>query len=301
MKKTKNYILTFAVWLLAVSTQFTLSEVDAHSLNEVNIVAILNRKKYNKILNLNPGPCFFPFMENCLTGPYYSTSLTFSSGEIVGTSNSNNSYWIHHQGQASPWLYETSSRHTLSSDTRNSLYGTELALGYDFGGLRNELSYSYSRGSINNISIRGVDTTFLNNNSSPMSINEIEANIDPIDFGRQNIIYSIALDIPTGSKIIPYVSTGVGISFISIGAVDVKTSDACGVGSGDCDASFENNASTNSAIVYQVKTGLAYRRNFRTTIFVEGAYDYLNSIDVGNISLPAFGQYSGKIGVRYRF
>lgn len=36
-------------------------------------------------------------------------------------------------------------------------------------------------------------------------------------------------------------------------------------------------------------------------MFLEAVYDYTGSVTIGNLNLDSFSQYSGKLGVRYRF
>ena len=49
---------------------------------------VIEKKKFAAEI----GPCFFPFLENCLTGPYFFSSFILSSGNLSGDSSSSNSY-----------------------------------------------------------------------------------------------------------------------------------------------------------------------------------------------------------------
>ena len=251
------------------------------------------------------GPCLFAFFENCLTGPYLFNSFILSTGNLRGDSSSNNTYRHDYDGLSYPYFYDTTSTHSFDSTSDISLEGIELGIGYDFGGVRNELSYSTNSGVISNLNITGSDITKVRipaqNCYYDHSRLDAQAYLSSMDVQKKNLLYSIALDIPTGTKFIPYIGSGIGISLLSLESVSVKTTDGCGYGSGDCDATFESGSGVGSTLIYQLKAGLAYQINVRSTLFIEALNDYTNSVKVGNITLNGFTQSSGKLGLRYRF
>ena len=239
-------------------------------------------------------------MENCVVGPYASLAFSIGSNNLNGTSSSNSSYPAVGSLFGGAVNLISSSTH-LANTSSSSLMGGDLALGYDFGGIRTELSYAYSSGNTNNISVTGTDTytvTGAINAQFPLNAN---STANAINFTRQALLANVALDIPTGYRIYPYFGAGIGAAFVSLGSTSVQTNDLCAGVPVNCPTTFSLAGGTGSALAVQAKAGIAYMVNLRTSIYMEAVYDYTGNVTISTLSLNAFDQYSGKLGIRFRF
>jgi opacity protein-like surface antigen len=247
---------------------------------------------------LLPGPCLFPFMENCLVGPYVSAAFAVGSTDLSGTSSNSNTYPNIGGGRIT---VDTNSNHNVNTNS-SSLVGADLNFGYDLGGLRAEVSYAYTAGSTNNFTISGTDSYSVRGFGA-ISTLAASGDASSVPLSRQSLLFNVAVDIPTGSRVIPYIGAGIGVAWLSLGSLNQQTSDLCAPvpGAGNCPAVLNSPAGSSSAMAYQAKAGIAYQINVRTSLFMEAVYDYTSATTVGNINLASFSQASGKWGVRYRF
>ncbi|MFZ9230101.1 MAG: hypothetical protein ACO231_10010, partial [Prochlorococcaceae cyanobacterium] len=102
--------------------------------------------------------------------------------------------------------------------------------------------------------------------------------------------------------LIPYFGGGIGAAWVSIGGFNQQTSDWCQTNVLiTCPAILRTTGGTGTALAAQAKAGLSYLINLRTIMFIEAVYDYTGAVTIGNLNLNSFSQYSGKLGVRYRF
>jgi opacity protein-like surface antigen len=198
------------------------------------------------------------------------------------------------------------SKATSASKTNNATYNNELytlrttmllqpssgptaeaGLGYDFGSIRTELSYLYNNFSLND-SIRHVEASKINANrsisltvnpltSQPIQRKKFNANID-----ANSLMTSVYLDIPTGSRFVPYIGGGVGITRMAIN-------------------DFPKKHENLQLFGYQAKLGVSYLASCSTDLFAEGAYkastgNYGNAIDSGT-----FNSWAARLGARLRF
>lgn len=248
---------------------------------------------------LKVGPCALPFMENCVVGPYASVAFSLSSNNGITSSASSTTNYSNIGGLGFGVASTSNSTFNLSS---SGLAGFDIALGYDLGGIRAELNYSRASGNTNNISISGsMNDTYavpgfptLNSSGSAMA--------SPISYSRQSLLLNTAIDLPTGTRFIPYFGGGIGAAWVSVGGINQQTSDLCNeVGVGTCPALLNTSSGTATALAAQAKAGISYLLNLRTIMFLEAVYDYTGSTTIGNLTLSSFNQYSGKLGVRYRF
>jgi opacity protein-like surface antigen len=254
---------------------------------------------------LKVGPCAFPFMENCVVGPYVSAAFSLSNNSFTGSGSSSSSYSsTHFRLQLDTTSTSSNSWNTAS----NGLAGFDIALGYDLGGIRTELNYSFSSGTTNTASISGSGTDSYEFTEAGIRFPTFNSNasgtVPSISFNRQSLLANLAVDIPTGRRLIPYFGGGIGVAWLSIGSFNTQTSDLCtdfGVGIDTCPALLNGSGGTASTIAAQAKAGISYMVNLRTNFYIEAVYDYTGSVTIGSITLNSFNQYSGKLGVRYRF
>ena len=136
--------------------------------------------------------------------------------------------------------------------------GWEAGIGYDFGKLRTEFTYSESNNEINNVSARINEGEFKGTT--------VEASASG-DFKLTNVFINNYLDFPIGreKKLIPYIGIGIGESKLSIPNIKVTG---------------EEIESTNTWLFgYQGKLGISYLISKKLNIFGEG--NYLGFDDLG--------------------
>ncbi|MFZ9269889.1 MAG: P44/Msp2 family outer membrane protein [Prochlorococcaceae cyanobacterium] len=252
--------------------------------------------------NLKVGPCALPFMENCVVGPYVSAAFSISSNNGIGASASSTTSYTNVGGIPNFNVASTSNNSFTTGSS--STAGADFSVGYDLGGIRTELNYAFTTGSTSSTNLFGsgtdlyVTTGFANRTDT----NNASATISPLSFTRQSLLFNTAIDIPTGTRLIPYFGGGIGAAWLSIGSINQETSDLCvELRVGTCPAILSTNGGTGAALAAQAKAGLSYLINLRTIMFIEAVYDYTGAVTIGNLNLNSFSQYSGKLGVRYRF
>ncbi len=251
--------------------------------------------KASKKREFKPGPCAFSFMENCITGPYLSASFAVGSSEASGSSDSTENYTFNEDINLT---VNNSFASTISNDFS---YGPDLGIGYDFGGIRAELSYNYSGVGSSSASISGTSLyTATNDEGDRFQISfPSSTTSDSLNYSSQRIIASLAVDIPTGSRLSPYLAGGIGPAWVSIKSSNINTIDPCQP-STSCPATFSTTGGTAIALALQAKAGLAYFISPRSSLFIEAVYDYTSSVSIGNTELDDFAQYSAKFGFRYK-
>jgi opacity protein-like surface antigen len=147
-------------------------------------------------------------------------------------------------------------------------FSVDAGVGYDFGAIRTELTYGYTRASINN------------------------AQFDNEDFGasgivnKNDIMGSAYLDIPFGSWV-PYLGGGIGYSNLSTPGIKV---DGDRVGS-----------SNKGLFGWQAKAGVAYVLSWNTDVYVEGTYSGAGGFSSNNLRYDSYNDFGAKLGFRYRF
>lgn len=257
----------------------------------------------NKQVNSNtsknarlPSSCALTFMENCITGPYVTASFAMVTSEASGTSNNTDNYSLT-DGSSIIKIDVTSNYN--SNISIDSAYGVDIGLGYDLGGLRAELVYNYSHTTSGNASINGSSDYLVkvsrNNFTFPFTSSTAS---NSFYYSSQRVIASLAFDIPTGSRLAPYFSGGIGPAWVSVKSTTFNTLNPCI--NFACPATFTSSGGTGIALALQAKAGLSYFISPRTSLFVEAVYDYTSSLTAGNINLDSFGQYSAKFGFRYK-
>lgn len=156
-------------------------------------------------------------------------------------------------------------------------FSGDLAVGYDFGAIRTELSYVYTRASLNDVSFS------INGNDYDLSSSGI--------INKNDIFVSGYWDISTGSRWTPYIGGGVGYTNLSTPRIKVSSG-------GD-------SASTGSAneglFGWQAKLGVSYGVSNVSDVYLEGTYSGASGFEGDNIRYDSYNDFGAKLGFRYRF
>jgi opacity protein-like surface antigen len=147
-------------------------------------------------------------------------------------------------------------------------FSIDGGLGYDFGAIRTELTYGYTRASLNSTEFNNVDV----NTSGIINKNDVMA--------------SAYLDIPFGSWV-PYLGGGLGYTNLSTPSF---TFDDIRTGGGN-----------KGLFGWQAKAGVAYVLSWNTDIYVEGTYSGASGFSSNNIRYDSYNDFGAKLGFRYRF
>ncbi len=153
-------------------------------------------------------------------------------------------------------------------------FSGDIGLGYDFGAIRTELTYGYSRSSVSDISI--------STNRFGSGRVDASGNVD-----KNDVLLSAYWDIPTGSRWSPYVGGGIGYS--NIGTPNIRVG---GINTG---------GGNYGAFGYQAKLGVSYIASYNTDIFLEGVYQGATGQTVNDVDFGSFNSWGAKLGFRYRF
>ena len=160
--------------------------------------------------------------------------------------------------------------------------GWELGLGYDFGILRTEISYSNSNNDIKSISA-SINEGILKGTSVESSASG--------DLKINSILINGYLDFPIGkqNKFAPYLGAGIGGSKLDIDNITVDG---------------EELESANTWLFgYQAKLGLSYSLNKKLNIFGEGTYSAFSDLGAAGekYGLASNSDINYRAGFRLRF
>lgn len=158
-------------------------------------------------------------------------------------------------------------------------FSGDWGVGYDFGKVRTELTYGYSRGSYGGgayvPSIPGFSNSFLNNNNGSNAYN------------KNDILVSAYYDIPTKTRWTPYVGGGIG--WTNLTAPQQPGS----------------NGETKNLFGYQAKLGVSYTVSKTWDVYSEAVYQgtpgYGASSPYGSTTYSGFNSWGAKIGARLKF
>jgi hypothetical protein len=148
-------------------------------------------------------------------------------------------------------------------------FAVDGGVGYDFGVIRTELTYSFARASLHKVHVDDFETF----NGS--------GNID-----KNDVMASVYLDLPFGDWV-PYIGGGIGYSNLSTPSYTI---DGERFGSGN-----------EGLFGWQAKAGVAYVLNWNTDVYVEGTYSGASGFDSNDFSYSSFNNWGAKLGFRYRF
>ena len=160
----------------------------------------------------------------------------------------------------------------------NLQYGGGVAVdggvGYDFGALRTELTYSYNRASLNDISVRSSFLDGATNVSGSGIIN------------KNDVLGSVYLDVPFG-RWIPYIGGGIGYTNLS----------TPGFTAGD----YRFSSGNRGLVGWQGKVGITYAIDYNWDVYAEGVYQGAGGYTKDDLRFGSFNNWGGKLGFRYRF
>jgi outer membrane protein W len=161
-------------------------------------------------------------------------------------------------------------------------FSGEVGVGYDFGAIRTELTYGYSRASANNLS----------GNAFPNINPGVSGNVN-----KNDVLVSGYWDIATGSRWVPYIGGGIGYTNLSTPNISLG---GYSLGSGN-----------SGNFGYQAKVGVSYVASRNVDVFLEGVYQGANSgrtvygtnLQGQGVSADfgSFNSWGAKLGARWRF
>ena len=132
---------------------------------------------------------------------------------------------------------------------RKTGFSGEAGIGYDFGDIRAEVTYGYSRNDL------------ISSQASAMGINEKTAGLSGTTT-TQRILANLYWDIKTKSKFTPYAGGGIGYGAVRQSATTFQMAYGTGYGQGN----------TSDVLAYQGKIGIGYMTMPNLEVFLEGVY-----------------------------
>lgn len=152
-------------------------------------------------------------------------------------------------------------------------FALDAGVGYDFGAIRTELTYSYNRASINDLGIN-----FRNRRFDTSDVSGV--------VNKNDVLASAYVDFPFG-RWVPYIGGGIGYTNLSTPSFTV----------GD----FRSGSLSRGVFGWQAKAGLAYGIDYNWDVYAEGVYQGAGGYDVNDLHVGSFNNWGGKLGFRYRF
>jgi opacity protein-like surface antigen len=191
--------------------------------------------------------------------------------------------WYIGLGLGAAWPSDTNIR-TRNLDTRGfenvngdlefgGGFSGDLAVGYDFGAIRTELSYVYTSSSVNNVTFNNVEF------NSSGSIN------------KNDIFASGYWDISTGSRWTPYLGGGIGYTNLSTPRIRISQDGE----------TFRTGGVNKGLFGWQAKAGVSYGVNNNSDVYLEGTYSGASGFEGDNIRYDSYNDFGAKLGFRYRF
>lgn len=147
-------------------------------------------------------------------------------------------------------------------------FSVDGGVGYDFGAIRTELTYGYTRASLNDVEFDNVKF------SSSGIIN------------KNDVMASVYLDVPFGAWV-PYLGGGIGYTNLSTPSFNIEGN--------------RSSSSNQGLFGWQAKVGVAYAINWNTDIYVEGTYSGAEGFSSNDIRYDSYNDFGAKLGFRYRF
>ncbi|MFN9622477.1 MAG: outer membrane protein [Cyanobacteriota bacterium] len=148
-------------------------------------------------------------------------------------------------------------------------FSVDGGVGYDFGALRTELTYGFSRASLHKVHFNNIETF---NGSGNVNKNDVLA--------------SVYLDIPFGSWV-PYIGGGIGYTNLSTPSYTIDN--------------VRFGSDNQGLFGWQAKLGVAYVMNWNTDIYVEGTYSGASGFQADYFDYSSYNNTGAKLGFRYRF
>lgn len=178
-----------------------------------------------------------------------------------------------------PLLFNFGNNNSTKLDLGGGFSG-DVGVGYDFGALRAELTYGYSRASLNAVGAAnpigfgafGI-VPFTNNVSGIINKNDVLA--------------SLYYDFENNSRWTPYIGGGIGYTNLSTPSFSLN--------------GFPTNSVNKGLFGWQAKVGVSYAMSYNSDVYLEGVYQGAGGYSSENLTFDAFNSFGGKIGFRYRF
>jgi len=161
----------------------------------------------------------------------------------------------------------------------NGGFAGEVGVGYDFGPVRSELTYTYANANLTSLSV------------SALGVNLGSASVSNGAVSTNSLLVSAYVDIPTKSRWVPYLGGGVGYTNVGWGAYSVS-----GFG-----ATATQTAGSQGVFGYQAKLGLSYLASKKADVFVEGTYQGAAGFSVSGVNYDSLSSWGARLGARYRF
>jgi opacity protein-like surface antigen len=153
-------------------------------------------------------------------------------------------------------------------------FALDTGIGYDFGAIRTELTYSYNRASLNDLSV--------NYNGVDFSTSNVSGAVN-----KNDVFASAYIDFPFG-RWAPYIGGGIGYSNLSTPSFTIENQRYGNLSYG--------------GFGWQAKAGISYALSYNWDLYAEGVYQGMSGHDTdSNVNFGSFNNWGGKLGFRYRF
>ncbi len=160
----------------------------------------------------------------------------------------------------------------------NGGFSGEVGAGYDFGAVRGELTYTYTGATLNSLTLKALGAS----GSAAINNGNVSTN---------SVLVSAYVDIPTKSKLTPYLGGGLGYTNVSWGAYSAS---AFG-------ATLTQQSGNQGVLGYQAKLGVSYQVRAKADVFVEGTYQGSSGFSVDRVNYDSLSAFGARVGARYRF
>jgi opacity protein-like surface antigen len=137
----------------------------------------------------------------------------------------------------------------FGSIQRQTGFSGEVGIGYDFGDIRAEATYGYTRNEL------------ISAQASAMGINEKTGGLSGTTT-TQKFLANVYWDIKTKSRFTPYIGGGIGYGAAHQSATTFQMAYGTGYGKAD----------TSDVLAYQGKIGIGYMTTSNLEVFLEGVY-----------------------------
>lgn len=178
-----------------------------------------------------------------------------------------------------PLVYNFGNNNSTKLDLGGGFSG-DVGVGYDFGALRAELTYGYSRASLNAV---GAANSI---GFGAFGIVPFTNNVSGI-INKNDVLASLYYDIETNSRWTPYIGGGIGYTNLSTPSFSLN--------------GFPTNSVNKGLFGWQAKVGVSYAMSYNSDVYLEGVYQGAGGYSSENLTFDAFNSFGGKIGFRYRF
>jgi opacity protein-like surface antigen len=189
-------------------------------------------------------------------------------------------------------------------------FAGEAGIGYDFGAVRTELTYVYNNANVDGGNIN-VNPRLAFNNNINIYNGTARVNLNDGSVNTNSVMASAYVDIPTGSRFVPYVGGGIGYTNVNWSAnfdnnvrllvpalSPVPITDPLNNTLNGRNYSRSGNA---SLFGYQAKIGVSYVASCTTDVFAEGTYQGATGFEIQNVDYSNLNAWGARAGVRFRF